>query len=517
MIWGGLVMPDSTRNEDAAGPPAEADLAVELSDLRQAQAALPLPLAAPAERIGRWRPVSGWRLWRPLGVIGVVALALLAIGANLYGPAVARFFATKPVPPVTLGLRAGHIGCLVDAAWSPQGTRIALLGDGFLACGENTLPGRVAIYDARAGALVTAFNVNSDVIAAAVQTLAHQVAPPAVSVVPDSAIEGVIQFHHLLWSPDGSRLALTFTVAMFSLRNSGWSAYLPDGEPAQPIGVLLLDPLGAQAQALVRLQSVYRPDQGDESAWDLRSGTLLSSPNAPSNIGPASILPPALGYRWQPDGTLAPLLPLTSLTPPSPLPLGPVGNPAGGAAFSIWQPGFAVAVSRINDQGALDHLSGVYTWQTSIAAWSPDGRYLLVWTGQAGLLALPNRAPLTPADLTMFQLNQPWQLPLRDAGLLRVLPTIGPGDPVGDGLAWRPDGRVLAAFAPWIQSGSLPVRFYDCASGSLLATLTSPPFTAQPLPSGPDLAQWSPDGTHLLLFDPRVGTVVVWGPAQLPR
>jgi hypothetical protein len=150
MIWGGLVMPDSTRNEDAAGPPAEADLAVELSDLRQAQAALPLPLAAPAERIGRWRPVSGWRLWRPLGVIGVVALALLAIGANLYGPAVARFFATKPVPPVTLGLRAGHIGCLVDAGWAPQGTCIALLGDGFLACGENTLPGRVAINDARA-------------------------------------------------------------------------------------------------------------------------------------------------------------------------------------------------------------------------------------------------------------------------------------------------------------------------------------------------------------------------------
>ena len=108
-------------------------------------------------------------------------------------------------------------------------------------------------------------------------------------------------------------------------------------------------------------------------------------------------------------------------------------------------------------------------------------------------------------------------LPVRDVGLLSVLPAINPIDPVGASIAWRPDGHVLAAFTPWNQSGSFPVRLYDCASGRLLATLATPAPASNPLAGQGDLAHWSPDGTRLLIFDPQLGELVIWGPAQLPH
>jgi hypothetical protein len=84
-----------------------------------------------------------------------------------------------------------------------------------------------------------------------------------------------------------------------------------------------------------------------------------------------------MSYHWQADGTLATDTPLSESAPPPVPPLAPVGQPDGGSAFTIWQPGFVAGVSHPGPSGP-SHLPGIYVWSTTVEAWSPNARYLLV-------------------------------------------------------------------------------------------------------------------------------------------
>jgi hypothetical protein len=454
------------------------------------------------------------RFWRLASAIGVVALVLVVLALDLSGRLNPQQFLPKPPPPLTLRPQTQGMTCLLDAAWSPQSTRIALLGSQYQAtCPDFSVArraGLVTVYEAHSGKLLATLHPDEAVVPA-IQTFSQRVAPTGTPPAADT-IASAVSYQHVLWSPDGTRLALTFTLDPTYI---GLSPLLPDGEPAVLAGVVLLDANGRHPQVVAHLVSAYASSPIE---WDLTARTLVLAPTpgyACGTFGCYGPFPPALAYTWQADGTLAADTPLSFDAPPPAPPLAPVGNQDGGRAFTIWQPGFVSGLSLL---GLLPELPGIYQWSGTLEAWSPDGRYLLDAI-EPGLLLVPPGTPLpTQDELTAHFIFSPWLLPVRDAGLLRVLHTASPHNPAGTAIAWRPDGRALAAYAPENVFAPHPLLIDGCATGRQLAALLPPAAAASAaLPGRFILLRWSPDGSHLLLFALALGQVVVWGPQQLPH
>jgi hypothetical protein len=84
-------------------------------------------------------------------------------------------------------------------------------------------------------------------------------------------------------------------------------------------------------------------------------------------------------------------------------------------------------------------------------------------------------------------------------------------------LAWRPDGRVLAAqlAATYGNPAQHIVILYDCATGRQLATLT-PPAPSATSQKDPSYLSWSPDGMRLLAFDGVSDEGTLWRSGDLP-
>ncbi len=223
-----------------------------------------------------------------------------------------------------------------------------------------------------------------------------------------------------------------------------------------------------------------------------------------------------MSYHWQADGTLATDTPLSEIAPPPVPPLAPVGQPDGGSAFTMWQPGFVTGVSHPGPSGP-SHLPGIYVWSTIFAAWSPNARYLLDAIVPATLIELPGMPRPTQDELSADLGSVPWFLPMRDAGLLQALRTVNPENPAGTAVSWRPDGRRLATYAPEGLLAPHPLILYDCATGRQVTTLLPPAAVGGAALLGQSIVlRWSPDGRHLLLFALALSQVVVWGPQQLP-
>jgi len=90
-------------------------------------------------------------------------------------------------------------------------------------------------------------------------------------------------------------------------------------------------------------------------------------------------------------------------------------------------------------------------------------------------------------------------------------------------VAWRPDGRALATYG---AGGLNMLQVLDCASGGKLMSVQLPyygrdaPHTNGVRGGGygnSSPLRWSPDGSRLLLVDVSAGTIVVYGPDQLPH
>ncbi|HEX9412760.1 MAG TPA: hypothetical protein VF916_04595, partial [Ktedonobacterales bacterium] len=430
----GSVLGDATDN--GAREEAGKDFEVEVADVSRSGQ------VRESRSLGR-RLSPQQRFWRLASASGTVALVLLILALDASGRLNPQQFLPKVPSPLTLRPQMQGMACLLDGAWSPQGMRIALLGSAHdVACPDFGRAGRaglVTVYDAGSGKLLATLHPD-DALVRALQTFAQRMAPAST---PPSAktIAPAIAYQHVLWSPDGKRLALTFSLAVTS---TGLNLYLPDGEPGDLHGVLVLDANGARPQSILQVESADGPfpDGSFADEWDLQAGAILAASASP--FPSFGLLMPALAYRWQTSATPVAATPLSSVAPPPVPPFGPVGNPAGGSSFTIWQPGLVTGVVQRGPAGLLTHLPGVYELTGAFAAWSPDGRYLLDAVAPEGLLELPGTPPPTQDQLNAYGIDGVPLLPLRDAGLAQALRAVNPVNPVGTFITWRPDGRVLA-------------------------------------------------------------------------
>lgn len=377
---------------------------------------------------------------------------------------------------LSINLAAHNLYCPSSAAWAPDGSRLAVLAQ-FGACardGNNTGQGSeaqaVGIFDLHGRLLRLLY---PDSLALGADTTSG----PASSATGEH-----VRYFGFSWSPTGDDFALPFEAQTVH------TASVPPQQGFQE-GVAIL-PADGSPGFVLSYHNLFAA--GD--VWDMRSRTL-TNPGAPD-------LAPATAYTWS-SGNLQPAA--------SPKSDAPVGNPSGGASFTIWQPG-ALAMQRP---------STAIAFSSAFAAWSPDGRYVAPGLGFGGVVA-PSSAPIA-RDGSGNLLLAP-----RDSALAAVIAQVKAStDPeqLPASVAWRADGSRLAALVPSHEidasllsgleaTGPLRIAVYDCASGTRMTTLeTTPPINRPNRDSGviiqPRLL-WSPDQSMLALLDTWYDGLTVW-------
>lgn len=507
MSASGTSHPDDTPAADHQ-PYDERDFEAEISDIRPAHSATPRPFNI-SRKLSRRQ-----RLWR---ISGTVA-ALLAIGVVLFS----AFHIGPFKQPSALSARrsaqalsAAQIGttCYTDAAWSPDSTRVALVGYQGSCVASDYVPGIVAVYDASSGHVATWFLPDGDIMRALAGSTLGAQPPPQPNISARAATqanqaraakEPIIYYQHIIWSPEGHRLALTFSV--YPLSQATPSVLL------RYDGVIVVQTSGALSQILLRPQELTVPLS---TAWDLTQNRPFETPPVPPYASSPAFVwdvtrAPALAYRWS-GGAIAADTPLRSDAPPAASSGGLVGNPDGGARWSIWQPG----VVEVPFRG-----SNFLIWNTSFTAWSPDGRYLIDAVGLAARVDAGALSPAVQQGLASLRLDGIPLLGMRDPALQQVTRSI-PHDSTDPNarqiaVAWRPDGHVLAAYSvgPGGPTG-IAVALYDTTTGNKLISLLPLANSGISL-SSTTIMRWSPDGSHLLLVSAPLGTVTLWGPDDLP-
>lgn len=372
------------------------------------------------------------------------------------------------------------IVCLLDAQWSPRGDAIAVLGYEATCPTNHDAPGVLNVYDARTGKLTAQWQLDDTILAIMGAPTINGQGLSTHGVLATSSFQTTItgsantgsrrllpfSYRHVMWSPDGQRLALSFIVYM----------------QQQPFfGMLVMNVNGHFSHIIFQPPNL---DQRTPIEWDLATNQALGFTPVPS----------AIAYRWQANGSLVPFVPLSN-RPQQPIPLtGPVGNPDGNALFTIWQPGSTT----------FSTIAGYYGWSTSFSAWSPDGRYLIDDIILQGFYKPPSSIIPDIQALAKLKLRHNRLLSSRNVAALELLQ----GSPL---VSWRPDGRVLATY---FTRGIIVL--YDSRTGQSLEALTLP--ASQHMLTGSlALLRWSPDGSHLLLSSPSYGLLNTWGPAQLPQ
>jgi hypothetical protein len=445
----------------------------------------------------------------------VVGLCAAVAGGVLWHALAAPHASSPPAPhPVTFALATAGLACPSAAAWSPDGKRIAVVGYSG-ACEQpfastfTYQPGALVIYDAAAGASRALLSPDKAL------PFKAQLASPKDEGNGHVAVT-VVQYLEVLWSPTGDRIAIQFTT--FTVVNSTVNGGPPPTISPGVDGIELLNVASAAAQVMTMPASA----SGGFIA-DLLTGQWASS--AP--------LPPATSYAWSAgDRLVTNGSPLTtqSATPATPLaPLVPIGNPDGGLAFTTWQPMTAAYFgATFAGQQSPPLIPGVITVAPLMLAWSPDGRYI-ERGGVRTLLVQPTDAPLPGTQvLAALGIGVAPNVPMRDAGMQHALsdPMFTPlGGFATQLLAWRPDGKILAAQV--VSNGESPlgattVKLYSCQSGNLLATFTPAHSHNVFEPNAqystyPVSLLWSPDGARLLALNLLTTTVTIWPSALLPH
>lgn len=419
---------------------------------------------------------------------------------------------TGPRAKLTLSITPRVVACPVDVEWSPDGTRIAMLGYPGWCPGTNPsqaiTSGELDIYDATSGQLIASSNLDANILPKGNITLGQ----PTTDPTTHSVFDPFIAYTGLIWSPNSKYLAVPFVVL-----NQPYFWFSPDrGTTGVPLstptwaGVWLTgyatDSAGLGFGQALTTKTTLDLNQMQRPAmeWDLTEGNLF-----PGSVS----LPPALAYTWHADGTLSAIGPLAAnQAPPAAGTLGSVGSPSGSQVVSIWQSG-EVSQGQIippppstptNSLPTPTPVPNLHMWYTNYALWSPDGRYLITPAYYGGRVAIPGESTPSLTDLKATGQDQAAVLPARGAAMRQVLRQY----PEGGWLAWRPDGKVLAAL---VGTGhGFGIVLYDCASGAQLTTFTfkqpsSPIFDINTYGLGPDpdsiYLRWSPNGKRLLLFN----------------
>lgn len=470
------------------------------------------------------RGAAGWRVWyRAAGALLLVAL-VAAFALTLVLPRLPRPVPPKPLPD-PLALNVGDAGetCVDGVAWSPDGTRLAVLGGDscLVQTATSYAAEKLVVYDARTGRQMWSKTFGGPVL--------QQIVPPSMRGDAGALAQVAINYSAPLWSPDGRSIALSF---------NAFQTYTPgqNGEPKQYGWGLIVVPLATADTRVIEGPSVVSVAGGTGlpgltepypvGRWDLRAGRL-------EEIS----LAPGLAYTWANQDELV-------RTAEQPTGQGAaVGNPLGGRSFTLWQSGtvsYAPANGCAPPNGPNPSPppayspNDFYVLSLGATAWSPDGRYLLWGPDIEGRLPLAPSAPgPTPTLLPPFQravyncsdfgpASRYSLLPIRDAGLRAALGEISLGTNPSVEVMWRPDGKVLAVAPGDVASGEPALTLYDTTTGRVLRqfSLTQIETWAAgggQLSGGPFAAMaWSPDGARMALLPAGPNPeVLVLGPKTL--
>jgi hypothetical protein len=426
-----------------------------------------------------------------LALLAAIATIAAGLGGCASPGSTAQSTATgKPKPTassVPTGLRVNPVDdglfCATQVAWSPDSTRIAVVGNGENCSGaaSGRTPGLILVYAAASGSVIQKLQPDTAVLA--LPTIAQQVAANSAS----GGTISTLTYQSLTWTPDGQALLMTFDLELQPNPNAG------------SMGVYGLQRLGVSDPSLTEVWlDTAASHFAQLERWDLQAGA--------ADVPPAPVK--ASAYQWNADGTLAPAGPARQA----------VGAPDGGETFTVWQPGRLLFGTQSDKAtGSTTVIAQDVGWVSNASPVSPDGHYLYPNMINAGSLVPPSTQQTVVGELVLQPHDQALVALAR-----QMMRTPSPDQNTSILVAWRPDGSYLAALAPGAAAPS-PAAFttsiYDTASGKLVKQVM-PDFTgrgASPAGRGASVALlWSPDGSSLLLVDDIYGVITVWGPGALP-
>ena len=426
-----------------------------------AQPAIPQPPASPASPAPQPpRPPRSRLRW----ITTLIVLLALVIGGaymatRLTGATTGSGHATPTGSAPAATLRAvGDFTCALPPAWSPDGKTYAVLGAP-VPCSE-------------VASLPLAEHQDIVIVDAATGAISHRIAlAPYLANLSLRTCLGVATECPpvVLWSPDGSRLALGLAATE---RNGALSAFALLVIPVNgSAGTVIHGPLFSSAPSSTAPYRVF-----DLTAHTARALSLSTSLNTADSLS------------WTANGNLA----ANHAATPQ-----PVGNPDGGASFSPWQPALAGAAGS----GKID-VGSLYPF----GAWSPDGRFVTLDL-RTHFHVYPGAADATPdtSGAIVGRVS-------RDAALTAVIADLAAHPDATYALAWDDTGaHLLAVACASATTAKLTVR--STATGAVVttATLSFGGYTTSCQQSAL-LPSWSPDGAHILLAAPDLGAATIWSP-----
>lgn len=315
------------------------------------------------------------------------------------------------------------------------------------------------------------------------------------------------------WSPDGARVAVVFTLFQGASRSLASEVFS---------GLLVIAVAQQQATIIVG-------DSGYFTSMTNGGALLPVWRLGAQNAAPAYTLEPGLTYAWNSQGFPYPITPLTgevSLLPISAASNYPVGNPDGGAPFTIWQPGMVIGP----DSAGLPPDQSAFV--STFPSWTADGEETaLLRTGVAlqapsGAIGAGDSTPTSDThSIPAPAISLPTALfpvPPRDAALATLQQAVGRA---GWALAaWNPDGSLLASVNCFAKEGQTLTISATNNGGSVgvwpLALGSHDPGCQgfgedSDQPTGVYTVSnlgltWSPDGSLVLISDSVAATLTLW-------
>jgi hypothetical protein len=429
-----------------------------------------------------------------VAVLVVVAIAATTLVARIGFPWSAASNNPLRAPLHIQTLTSAHLACPVDPYFSPDGARIAFLGV------LNQCPTEGAGDATPAQQTSWALGIFSASTGAVERLISLD---PLLADGGHSSL--VTRYASLGWSPDGQRLAVAYTSF------SAHSGSQPGG--MQDSGLLLVNAVTGAATVLRGNSGFFAALSGVNMGypiWDISDHSVISG-----------YLPdPGLAYAWGQDGAPAAVQPAHGTLAELPRIAGaryPIGDPLGGARFTLWQPGLVIGGSSVG--GGLARSLFV----SLIPTWSEDSMWFTVILAEVALAGEDTDQRVAPSALPVAPYPVPESLgvvPSRDAALEAVRRQVGASGWAV--VAWNPAGTRLASVACFASPHpSLELRDTSAATLQASISLTLPSgdsgcqafgdvktFGAYPHP--PLMLRWSLDGSRLLLSDRDASAFTLW-------